>query len=157
MNSPKTPEQALAAIGLQLPALVPPIASFLPYSISGSLLYLSGKGAPARGGTGSVPKLGGELSVAQGQAFARDVALFHLAAIKQALGELSRLRKFVKVLGLVNSEPDFCEQPEVIDGYSDLMIDVFGERGRHARSAIGVASLPRGFAVEIEAIVEIET
>ena len=157
MNPAKTPEQALARLGLQLPTLTPPIASFLPYSISGSLLYLSGKGAPFRSGNGPVPKLGGELSVAQGHAFARDIALFHLATIKQALSEISRVRKFVKVLGLVNAEPDFRDHPEVINGYSNLMIEVFGERGRHARSAIGVASLPRGFAVEIEAIVEIET
>lgn len=151
----ETPEQAIARLGLRLPSLKQPIASFLPYSISGTWLYLSGKGFPVRADADPVPRLGDGLSVEQGQAFAREVALYHFAVLQDALGALSRVRKFVKVLGMVNADAQFRAHPEVINGYSDLVVAVFGDRGRHARSAIGVASLPRGFAVEIEAIVEV--
>ena len=154
---PTHPSACLKALGLALPALPKPSGNYVPYVISGTLLYLSGKGAPTReikpGST--VPKVGAEVSIAQAQSYAREVALFHLATIEAALGDLARVKRFVKVIGLVNATPDFCDHPQVMNGYSDLMVAVFGTRGEHARSAMGAGSLPKGFAVEVEAIVEI--
>lgn len=151
----ETPEQRLAALGLELPPVAAPRGNFRPYVISGSMLYLSGKGAPLRDGDGPVPKVGREVSVADAQAHAREVGLYLLALTRQALGGFDRLRRVVKVFGMVNAVPDFSAHTEVINGCSDLLVAVLGERGEHARSAIGVGSLPRGFAVEIEAIVEL--
>lgn len=147
-------EARLAALGLTLPAVVAPGGSFKPYTMAGSMLYLSGKGAPARDDVMTVPKVGREISVAQAQAHAQEVGLYLLAVMKAALGDLARVKQVVKVLGLVNAVPDFTGHTQVINGCSDLFIAVLGERGGHARSAIGVGSLPRGFAVEIEAVVE---
>lgn len=148
--------QRLQALGLSLPTLTAPRGRFKPFVIAGSMLYLSGKGAPARPGSGPVPKVGAEVSVAEAQAYARDVGLYLLAVMQEALGGFSRLKQVVKVFGMVNATPDFARHTEVIDGCSGLLIDVLGDRGEHARSAIGVGSLPMGFAVEIEAVVEIE-
>lgn len=156
-DTPQTPEARLAALGLQLPALTPTRGSFKPYAIAGDLLYLSGKGAPARDGVLTVPKVGREVSTAQAQAHAREVGLYLLAVMQAALGDLGRVRQVVKVLGLVNAVPDFTGHTEVINGCSDLFVQVLGERGEHARSAIGVGSLPRGFTVEIEAVVQFDT
>ena len=149
---PDTPEARLAALGLELPAIAPPRGRFKACTIAGDLLYLSGKGAPFRGDAQPVPKVGKDVGVEQAQAYAREVALHHLAAAKATLGELSRITQVVKVLGLVNAHPHFTEHPEVINGYSELLIAVLAPAGEHARSAIGVDSLPKGFAVEIEAI-----
>ena len=160
MTDSTHPKARLEALGLTLPALPKPGGNYLPYVIAGKLLYLSGKGAPTRDlAPGSaVPKVGAEVgaevSIAQAQGYARDVALFHLATLEAALGDLARVKQFVKVLGLVNATPDFGDHPQVMNGYSDLMVAVFGERGRHARSAMGAGSLPKGFAVEVETIVE---
>jgi enamine deaminase RidA (YjgF/YER057c/UK114 family) len=148
-------DRRLQTLGLRLPDLTPPRGQFLPYVVSGSLLYLSGKGAPLRDGTGPVPKVGAQVSVAEARLYAQEVGLYLLAVIKQAAGDFAHVRRVVKVLGMVNATPDFIEHTEVINGCSDLLVEVLGERGRHARSAIGVGSLPRGFAVEIEAIVEL--
>jgi enamine deaminase RidA (YjgF/YER057c/UK114 family) len=101
-----------------------------------------------------VPKVGAEVSVAEAQAHARDIALYLLAATRQALGDLERIKQVVKVFGMVNATPDFTQHTEVINGCSDLLVQVLGARGEHARSAIGVGSLPKGFAVEIEAVLE---
>jgi enamine deaminase RidA (YjgF/YER057c/UK114 family) len=147
-------ESRLTALGLTLPPVTTPRGSFKPYMIAGSLLYLSGKGSPARDVVMTVPKVGREITVAQAQAHAHEVGLYLLAVMKAALGDLARVKQVVKVLGLVNAVPDFTGHTEVINGCSDLFVQVLGERGEHARSAIGVGSLPRGFAVEIEAIVE---
>jgi enamine deaminase RidA (YjgF/YER057c/UK114 family) len=147
-------EERLLALGLRLPSIVPPRGTFRPYVVSGSLLYLSGKGAPLRGDGAPVPKVGAEVSVAQARAHAQEVGLYLLALMGQALGGFDRVQRVVKVFGMVNAVPDFSSHTEVINGCSDLLVAVLGERGEHARSAIGVASLPKGFAVEIEAIVE---
>jgi len=150
------PEDKLRSLGLELPALVKPRGSFRPYIQTGSMLYLSGKGSPLREMGGPVPKVGAEVSAEQAQAHAREVGLYLLAQIKEALGSLDRVKQVVKVFGMVNAVPDFTSHTEVINGCSDLLVAVLGERGEHARSAIGVGSLPKGFAVEIEAVVEFE-
>ena len=151
-----TPEEKLLSLGLELPRLLRPRGSFQPYIKSGSMLYLSGKGSPLREAVDHVPKVGAEVSVEQAQAHAREVGLYLLAQIKEALGTLDRVRQVVKVFGMVNATPNFTSHTEVINGCSDLFVAVLGERGEHARSAIGVGSLPKGFAVEIEAVVEFQ-
>jgi enamine deaminase RidA (YjgF/YER057c/UK114 family) len=146
--------QRLQELGLELPTITKPRGNFRSYVISGSMLYLSGKGAPLREDGQPVPKVGREVSVEQARLYAQEVGLHLLATIKEALGDLERVRRVVKVFGMVNAHPDFTAHTEVINGCSDLLVSVLGERGEHARSAIGVGSLPRGFAVEIEAVVE---
>ena len=148
-----SPEEKLKELGLVLPALSAPRGSFDAWVIDGHMLYLSGKGSPQREDTQQVPKVGRELSLDEARAHAQQVGLHLIATMKDALGELARVRRVVKLLGMVNAAPDFVQHTEVINGCSDLMVQVFGEAGRHARSAVGVSSLPRGFAVEIEAIV----
>jgi len=152
-----TPEQKLAQLGITLPAEGPPGGNYENFVITGNLLFLAGKGWPVRAaGINPVPKVGREISVEEGYADARTVGIALIGAMKKALGDLSRVKRVVKVLGMVNAVPDFTEQPKVINGCSDLFVEVFGDRGRHARSAVGLGSLPRGFSVEIEAIVEFE-
>jgi enamine deaminase RidA (YjgF/YER057c/UK114 family) len=152
MTSEVSVEDRLAALGL---TLVPARGSFEPFVLIDSMLVLSGKGAPLREGDGPVPKVGAEVSVAEAQAHAREVGLYLLALMREALGGFERVRRVVKVLGMVNAVPDFTRHTEVVNGCSDLFIAALGDRGRHARSAIGVGSLPRGFAVEIEAVVAV--
>jgi enamine deaminase RidA (YjgF/YER057c/UK114 family) len=147
-------EQRLAELGIALPSLVAPRGNFASFTRCGKTIYLSGKGAPLREAGQPVPKVGAEVSVAEAREHARQVAIYLLAVMKEALGEFANLRQVVKVLGMVNAAPDFTEHTEVVNGASDLLVQVLGDRGIHARSAIGVSSLPRGFAVEIEAIVE---
>ena len=152
-----TPEQKLEQLGITLPAEGPPGGNYENFVITGNLLYLAGKGWPVRAaGINPVPKVGREISIEEGYADARTVGIALIGAMKKALGDLSRVKRVVKVLGMVNAHPDFTEQPKVINGCSDLFVEVFGDRGRHARSAVGMGSLPRGFSVEIEAIVEFE-
>lgn len=150
-----TPEQRLAQLGLTLPPVTAPRGSFNAWVLDGSTLYLSGKGSPLREELALVPKVGREISAEEARAHAHEVGLHLIATMRDALGELSRVRRVVKVLGMVNAVPDFTGHTEVINGCSDLLVQVFGEAGRHARSAVGVGSLPRGFAVEIEAIVSV--
>lgn len=150
-----TPEDRLQELGLVLPQVTTPRGSFDACVLHGTTLHLSGKGAPLREGTGPVPKVGREVSVAEAAAHAREIALYQIAVMKHALGDLRRVVRIVKVLGMVNAVPDFTQHTEVVNGCSDLLLAVFAERGRHARSAIGVGSLPRGFAVEIEMSVEV--
>jgi enamine deaminase RidA (YjgF/YER057c/UK114 family) len=151
----QTPEQRLAALGISLPDLTAPRGSFVTYVRSGTTIYLSGKGSPLRPEGEAVPKVGAAVSVSEARQCARDVAIYLLAAMREALGGFENLHQLVKVFGMVNATPDFTEHTEVINGASDLFVDVLGaDRGAHARSAVGVGSLPRGFAVEIEAIVE---
>ena len=150
-----TPEQRLAELGLTLPPVAVPSGNFCSWVIDGSMLYLAGKGSPVRAAGAPVPKVGAEIGVEEAQRHAREVGLHLIAAMKDAVGELSRVRRVVKLLGMVNAVPDFTGHTEVINGCSDLMVAVFGEAGHHARSAVGVGSLPRGFAVEIEAVVSL--
>jgi enamine deaminase RidA (YjgF/YER057c/UK114 family) len=144
-------EKKLKELGLTLAKPTPPVANYVNAVQTGNLLYLAGKGPNAVTG-----KVGAEFSVEQGYQHARDVGLNLLAVMKAELGSLDRVRRVVKVLGMVNAVPDFRDQPKVINGCSDLFVEVFGERGKHARSAVGMGSLPNGIPVEIEVIVEVD-
>jgi enamine deaminase RidA (YjgF/YER057c/UK114 family) len=146
----QTPEQKLKEMGLEIPEVSLPIANYVKWKQVGNLLYLSGGGPKIYG------KVGADLSVEEGYEAARETGLEVIAVLKAATGDLSRIKQFVKVLGMVNSTPEFTSHPKVINGFSDLMAEVFGEKGKHARSAVGVGSLPNNMAVEIEVIVELE-
>jgi len=148
-------EKRLKQLGIELPAVTPPVANYVNAVRSGKLLFLAGKGPSAVDGMRPIGKLGREFSAEQGYRFARSVGLALLAVMKAELGSLDRVARVVKLLGMVNAMPDFGDQPKVINGCSDLFVEVFGERGRHARSAVGMGSLPSGIPVEIEAIVEV--
>jgi enamine deaminase RidA (YjgF/YER057c/UK114 family) len=153
---PVTPEDRLAALGLHLPAAPPPLAHFDMCVRTGSLLYLSGH-APLRDGQFAyVGKVGREWDEAAGYQAARLTALNILATLKAELGELGRVRRILKLFGMVNCTEDFIRIPDVINGASDLLIEVFGDAGRHARSAVGMQQLHYGMAVEVEAIVEVD-
>ncbi|MDP5069587.1 MAG: RidA family protein, partial [Congregibacter sp.] len=151
------PEARLTALGITLPGAPSPVANYVNGVQTGNLIFLAGKGPKRADGSEITGKLGKDLSIEQGYEAARLTAINQLAVLKNMLGDLNRVTRVVKVLGMVNSDPDFIEQPAVINGFSDLIVEVFGERGRHARAAVGMASLPRGQAVEIEMIVEIDT
>lgn len=151
-----TPEEKLTARGLTIPPPPPPVANYVRAVRHGNTLYLSGHGPNVAGGRQWKGKLGRDLTVEDGYACAQTVALNLLASMKQTLGELSKVKRVVKVLGMVNAVPEFEDQPKVINGASDLFVDLWGEAGRHARSAVGMGSLPMGIPVEIEMIVEVE-
>ena len=150
-----TPEERLAQLGLVLPTPARPVATYVPYRITGDLLYLSGQGPRQPDSSYSVGRLGRDTSVEQGYADAQLTGLHLLATAKEALGELSRIESIVKVFGMVNAEPEFADHPKVINGCSDLLVGVLGDAGRHARSAIGMGSLPNKMTVEIEIIMRI--
>jgi enamine deaminase RidA (YjgF/YER057c/UK114 family) len=152
----QTPEQNLEGLGIALPEASEPVATYVNSVRVGNLLFLSGKGPLKADDTYIVGKLGIELNIEQGYEAARLAAICHIAVLKAELGDLSKVKRIVKVLGMVNSADDFYEQPKVINGYSDLMVAVFGEKGRHARSAVGFNVLPTNIAVEVEVIVEVE-
>lgn len=149
-------EARLEELGIELPTATSPVATYVNAVRTGNLLYLSGKGPNRPDGTQVQGKLGSDLTVEEGYEAARLTGIQLLAALKDELGDLNRVTRIVKALGMVNSAPDFTEQPAVINGFSDLMVEVFGEKGRHARSAVGMGALPDNIAVEIELIVEIE-
>jgi len=149
-------EQRLEELRITLPEVGAPIGNYVHARRVGNLLYLSGKGP--QGGDGVMPKgkLGGGMSVDEGYRHARQVGLVLIAAIRDTLdGDLDRVEAIVKVLGMVNATPDFEDHPKVVNGCSDLFVEVFGERGRHARSAVGMSSLPAGIPVEIEVILAV--
>ena len=147
-----TPEQRLEQLGLKLPEVPVPVANYVPWRFAGNLLYLSGQGPKRADGTYKVGRLGRDMSVEEAYQEARLTGLNLLAAAKAATGDLSRIEAVVKLLGMVNAEPDFSDHPKVINGCSDLFVDVLGDAGRHARSAVGMGSLPNRMAVEIEVI-----
>ena len=149
-------EAKLKELGLQLPVPPAPIANFLPWRRAGQLLYLSGQGPRDEAGKISVGRLGRDCSVERGYADARRVGLQLLSTIRAAIGSLDHFEAVIKLLGMVNAEPDFGDQPKVINGCSDVLIEVLGERGKHARSAVGMGSLPNGMTVEVEAIILIK-
>jgi enamine deaminase RidA (YjgF/YER057c/UK114 family) len=149
-------EARLKELGLVLPAMVKPVANYVPYRIVGNVLYLSGQGPRDENGNNLTGKLGADISIEEGYRRARLVGLGLLAAMRDALGSLDRVDYVVKLLGMVNATPDFNDPPKVINGCSDLFVDVFGEAGRHARSAVGHVTLPNQISVEIEAIVAIK-
>jgi enamine deaminase RidA (YjgF/YER057c/UK114 family) len=150
-------EQRLKELGITLPKVGAPIGNYVHAKKVGTLVYLSGKGPPD-GADGKMPKgkLGAGMSIEEGYQHARQVGLVLIAAMKDAAGgNLDRVGEIVKVLGMVNAAPDFEDHPKVINGCSDLFVEVFGERGHHARSAVGISSLPGGIPVEIEVIVTV--
>ena len=149
-------EARLKELGVVLPALAKPVANYVPYRIGGNVLYLSGQGPRDENGNMLAGKLGAEISIEEGYRRARLVGLGLLAAMRDALGSLDRVDYIVKLLGMVNATPNFNDPPKVINGCSDLFVDVFGEAGRHARSAVGHVTLPNQISVEIEAIVAIK-
>ena len=150
-------EDRLAALGLELPDAPSPIANYVPAVRTGNLLYLSGSGPAARpDGTSPKGKLGTDLTVEEGYEAAQLVGLNLIARLKAELGDLDRVKRVVKLLAMVNSSPDFNQPPAVANGCSDLLVEVFGDAGRHARSAVGMATLPNDIPVEIEMIVEVE-
>ena len=150
-----TPYDRLAALGLTLPKPMSPAANYVPYVFSGSHLYISGQGPVDGAGAMRIGRVGDDRSAEQAYEDARITGLMILAQAHAALGDLARVVRVVKLLGMINSSPDFKDHPKVINGCSDLLVAVFGEAGRHARSAVGVSSLPWGISVEIEAIFEI--
>lgn len=151
-----TPEARLAALGLTLPPPPAPVANYIPHRFHGGLLYLSGQGPRDHGGRLSIGRVGVDVSVEKARADAELTGLNLLAVAKAALGELGRVTGVIKLFGMVNALPEFDRHPMVIDGCSNLLVAVFGDAGRHARSAVGMGSLPDGITVEIEAIFAVD-
>jgi len=152
----KSVEEKIKKMGIVLPSLSPPIANYVNAVASDKLIFLAGKGPTKADGTRIKGKVGKDLTVEEGYQAARLAGINQLAALKATIGDLNRVKRIVKVLGMVNATGDFTDHPEVINGFSDLMVEVFGDRGKHARAAVGMYSLPRNMAVEVEMIVEIE-
>src|SRR6202023_102619 len=148
-------EARLKELGIVLPPLPKPVANYLPYRLAGNILYLAGPGPRENRGNLS-GKLGKNISVEEGYRRARLVGLGLLAAMRDALGSLDRVDYIVKLLGMVNAVPNFNDSPKVINGCSDLLVEVFGDAGRHARSAVGNVMLPNQISVEIEGIVAVK-
>jgi enamine deaminase RidA (YjgF/YER057c/UK114 family) len=149
------PEARLRELGITLPTPPKPVANYVNGVRAGNLIFLAGKGPKGTDGTEMTGKLGLDLTIEDGYKGAQLAAINQLAVLKDMLGNLNKVKRIVKVLGFVNSAPSFIEQPKAVNGFSDLMVKVFGENGQHARAAIGVASLPRGQAIEIECVVEV--
>ena len=151
----ETIEARLAALGVSLPTPAAPQANYVPVVRTGNLLFVSGQIPIGPNGIEFVGKVGQEFDIEQGRACARLCGINIIAQAKAAIGDLEKVVRIVKLVGMVNSTPDFTDQPKVINGCSDFLVDVFGDKGRHARSAVSVASLPFGVAVEIEAVIEV--
>src|SRR6266404_8787464 len=149
-------ERRLKQLGIELAVPTTPMGTYVNAVRTGNLLYLEGKGPGLPGKKLPVGKVGRDFSKEQAYQYARETGLSLIAVMKAELGDLDRVKRIVKMLGMVNAVPEFGHQPEVINGCSDLFVEVFGDRGRHARSAVGLGSLPRGIPVEIEVIVEVE-
>jgi enamine deaminase RidA (YjgF/YER057c/UK114 family) len=148
-------EGRLKDLGLELPSSATPVANYVPAVRTGDLVFLSGHG-PVGKDRLITGKLGRDLTVEEGYQAARLVALGLLGSLKAAIGDLDKVRRIVKLVGMVNCDPAFLEHPRVVDGASDLLVEVFGDRGSHARSAVGMSALPFDIAVEIEMIAEVE-
>jgi enamine deaminase RidA (YjgF/YER057c/UK114 family) len=149
-------EKRLKELNISLPEPSKPVANYVSVVRTGNLLFLSGHVPYNDGKTILSGKLGKELTVQDGYQVARNAALNCIATIKAAVGDLDKVRRVVKLMGMVNSTEDFKDHPKVINGASDLMVEVFGEAGKHARSAVGMSSLPIGFPVEIEMVIEVD-
>jgi len=150
------PEKRLKELGIELQTPPAPAANFVRAVRSGNLVFLSGHGPRKTDGSYIAGKIGQDLSLEQGREAARLTAINLLASLKAAIGDLNQVTRIVKVLGMVNAGESFTGHPQVMNGFSDFIVSVFGERGKHARSAVGMASLPNGMAVEIEMIVEVK-
>jgi len=149
-------ETKLKEKGIVLTTPSNPVANYVNVVRVGNLLYLAGKGPLKTDNKYITGKVGKDLTIEQGYEAARLTAISHLADLKKELGSLNKVKRIVKVLGMVNCTEDFYDQPKVINGYSDLMVEIFGEKGKHARSAVGMYALPFNMALEIEVIVEVE-
>jgi len=150
------PEARLKELGITLPAVGVPLANYVPTARVGNLVFLAGHGPAQPWAKSATGKLGRDLTVKEGYEAARNVGINLLASLKAEIGDLRKVKRIVKVLGMVNAVDTFTEQPEVVNGFSDLMVAVFGPAGKHARSAVGMGSLPRNLSVEIEMVVEVE-
>ncbi len=151
-----TPYDRIKELGLELPTPATPMANYVPFVLVNGFLYLSGQGPRRADGSMCTGKVGSEVSVAEAYTHAQLTGLNLLAVAHLALGDLARVRHVVKVLGMVNAIPTFGEHPKVINGCSDLFVNVLGDAGRHARSAVGMGSLPGNISVEIEAILQVD-
>lgn len=149
-------EQKLQEMGVTLYELAEPSANFVRAVRTGNLIFLAGHGPQKPDGTSVTGTLGKDLSIEEGQEAARYVAITLLSALKGEIGDLDQVQRIVKVHGMVNSTPEFVDQPKVMNGFSDFMVEVFGEKGKHARAAVGMVSLPANIAVEIEMVVEVK-
>jgi enamine deaminase RidA (YjgF/YER057c/UK114 family) len=149
-------EQKLAELGLKLPALPKPVGNYVPFKRAGDIIYLSGQGPRRPDGGPITGKVGRDVTVEEAYEHAKLIGLGLLAAAKLAAGDLDKV-EVLKVLGMVNAIPEFKDQPKVINGCSDLFVAILGERGRHARSAVGMGSLPNQITVEIEAVMRVVT
>ena len=150
-----TPSERLRELGLTLPAVAAPVANYVAYARTGDLLFIAGQISRNADGSNLGGKLGESMDAEQGYAAARSAGLYALAAMDAGAGGIDKVRRIVRMLGMVNCTPDFGEQPQVINGASDLFVEVFGDAGRHSRAAVGMSSLPAGAAVEIEVICEV--
>ena len=151
------PEEKLKQLGIDLDTVSAPVANYVNAVRTGNLLFLAGKGPRAdANGHRPVGKVGRDITVEQAYQHARSVGMDLLAVMRTELGSLDKVKRVVKVLGMVNAVPEFTDHPKVINGCSDLFVEVLGEAGKHARSAVGMGSLPMGIPVEIECIVEVE-
>jgi len=148
-------ENKLKELGIELNSPPSPVANYIPVQQTGNLIYLSGQGPRDKSGNFITGKVGEDISAEEAYELAKNTAINLISVMKSYLGSLDRIEKIVKVLGMVNSTSDFIDHPKVINGCSDFFVEVFGEKGRHARSAVGMGSLPNNMAVEIEIIVEI--
>jgi enamine deaminase RidA (YjgF/YER057c/UK114 family) len=149
-------DKKIKELGIELFTPSKPMANYVKAVRTGNLLYLSGHGPGKADGTNITGKVGDELTIEEGYAAARQAGISILSTIKSELGSLNKVKRVVKVLGMVNCTSDFTDQPKVINGFSDLMVSVFGEKGKHARSAVGMNALPSNITVEIEIILEVE-
>ena len=151
----QTAEEKLKQSGITLPVPQKPIANYINAVRVGNLIYLAGKGPSKPDGSNITGKVGKELTIQQGYEAARLTGINQLAVLKAELGSLNKVKRIVKVFGMVNCTEDFFDQPKVINGFSDLMVEIFGENGKHARAAVGMYALPMNIAVEVEMIVEV--
>lgn len=151
-----TPYERLKGLGLDLPTPAVPVANYVPFVLANGFLYLSGQGPKRSDGVVPTGKVGADVTVDQAYAHAQQTGLNLLAVAHMALGDLGRVRRVVKLLGMVNGAPTFGDHPKVINGCSDLFVNVFGDAGKHARSAVGMGSLPGNMTVEIEAILQVD-
>ena len=156
MSNAQDAETKLKEKGIVLPEPQKPVANYVNVVRVGNLLFLAGKGPTKPDGSNITGKVGKDLTIEQGYEAARLTAINHLAVLKAELGSLNKVKRIVKVLGMVNCVESFGDQPKVINGYSDLMVEIFGENGKHARSAVGMYALPSNIAVEVEVVVEVE-
>ncbi|ENJ6134287.1 RidA family protein [Bacillus cereus] len=151
MQRVQTPEDKLSELGITLPAIRPAVGNYVSCVRVGNLLFTAGQGVDEYHG-----KLGKDISIDEGYKAARQSMLNLLSVVRNELGNLNKVKRIVKILGFVNSTEDFINQPKVMNGASDILVDIFGEKGKHARSAVGMAQLPNNTTIEIEMVLEIE-